>query len=188
MTRLSRHSLRLLAVAAAGAALLGVAACGDDSSSGTDPDIAYQTGVVQGDVDTSRFEGLLTECEILPATQIAETVGGQSAQGSFVGALCRWVVTGGQTVDVTLNWWEWGNINLEKQTAQNLGFTTENIQVHSMAAFTSRDPARPEMCGVTAKSPGRGVLTWWVEPHGAAAGDPCEAPRKLMEMVLDRAN
>ncbi len=185
MTPISRRSL---VAAAATAALFGVTGCGGDSSSSGDADVAYQTGVVQGDVDTSRFEGLLTECEILPPAQIAETVGGQSAQGSFVGALCRWVVTGAQTVDVTLNWWEWGNINLEKQTAQNLGFATENIQVHSMAAFTSRDPARPDMCGVTAKSPGRGILTWWVEPHGRANGEPCEAPTKLMEMVLDRAS
>lgn len=186
---MSRGTARALAAVAASAALLGVTACGGNSSpTSQDQPTTFQTGVVQGDVDTSQFEGLLTECEILPARQIAETVGGTSAQGTFVGALCRWVVTGGQTVEVTLSWWEWGNINLEKQTAQRLGFTTENIQVHSMAAFTSRDPARPQICGVTAKSPGRGVLTWWVEPHGSANGEPCEAPKKLMEMVLDRAS
>ncbi|MCK0438502.1 DUF3558 domain-containing protein [Gordonia alkaliphila] len=141
----------------------------------------------KGQVDTSDFEGLLTECQILPAADIAEAVGGGSAERGFNGAICRWVVVGGGVTDVTLAWYEWGDFNLEKQTAQRLGFTTENIQVNSLAGFTQRDPTRPQVCGVTAKSPGRGTLTWWVEPH-AAGPDACASAIALMELVLNRAN
>lgn len=144
-------------------------------------------GGQSGNVDTSQFEGLLTECQILAAPDIAETVGGSVAERGFNGAICRWVVLGGVTTDVTLAWYEWGDFNLEKQTAQRLGFVTENIQVSSLAGFTQRDPARPQVCGATAKSPGRGTLTWWVEPH-ASSGDACATAIKLMELVLSRAN
>ncbi|GAC56532.1 hypothetical protein GOHSU_08_00600 [Gordonia hirsuta DSM 44140 = NBRC 16056] len=177
---------RTAAVAVAAVGVLGAGtACGGSSS---DERSGPPTGAQRGDVDTSQFEGLLTECHILPDQTIADTVGGTSAFGTFSGAICRWVVTGGVTTDVTLNWFEWGNITLEKQAAQEMGFQTENIQVHSMAAFTARDPSRPQVCGVTARSPGRGILTWWVEPQSGGGGDPCAAPTALMELVIDRAH
>lgn len=165
------------------ALLVGAGCSGADAPDGERPTAAPN----RGDVDTSQFEGLLTECQIVPETQIAKAVGGGYAEPDFNGAICRWVVTSPGVTDVTLAWYEWGDFNLEKRTAQRLGFETENIQVNSVAAFTMRDPARPAVCGVTAKSPGRGTLTWWAEPKSAPPGDPCAGPIALMEMVISRA-
>lgn len=185
MSRVKR-TMRTGAVLASATALLLTTGCfnkDDDASSGGRPTAGKQ----KGDVDTSQFEGLLTECQIVTEDDIAKAVGGLSADRGFNGAICRWVVSGGGTTDVTLAWYEWGDFNLEKTTAQRLGFTTENIQVNSVASFTMRDPARPAVCGVTSRSPGRGTITWWVEPHSAPAGDPCAGPIKLMELVISRA-
>lgn len=140
-------------------------------------------GVDTGHVDTDKFNNLLSECEVLPAPTIAKAVGGTSASSNFFGANCRWIVAP-QVTDVTFNWFEWGDYNLEKETAQNMGFTTENISIRSQAAFTQRDPKRPGVCGVTSKATAGGIFTWWVEPESAQAGDPCAAPIKLMELIL----
>ncbi|EGD54323.1 DUF3558 domain-containing protein [Gordonia neofelifaecis] len=144
-------------------------------------------GTDKGHVDTDQFDKLLAECEVLPSSTIAKAVGGTTAESNFFGANCRWIVQP-QQIDVTFNWFEWGDYNLEKETAQNLGFTTENISVQSQAAFTQRDPKRPQVCGVTAKSPAGGIFTWWVEPEAAQPGDPCAGPIKLMELILTGAN
>ncbi|ALG85782.1 DUF3558 domain-containing protein [Gordonia phthalatica] len=140
-----------------------------------------------GHVDTSKFDKLLAECEVLPASTIARTVGGTTAAPNFFGANCRWTIQPG-TIDVTFNWFEWGDYNLEKETAKHLGFTTENIQVRSQSGFTQRDPKRPAVCGVTAKSQSGGIFTWWVERESAPQGDACAAPIKLMELILSGAN
>lgn len=181
-----RKSLRGLTVAAAMVLLAGTGAC-SMTVDGHPQRVGGDGARDAGRVDTSRIEGLLTECQILQPMEIAQAVGGGYAERSFVGAICRWVVSGAGVTDVTLAWFEWGDFNLEKQTAQRLGFTTENIQIKSIAAFTARDPQRPAACGVTAKSPGRGVLTWWVEPQTAPAGGACDGAIKLMEMVLSTA-
>jgi len=179
--RLGQRSKKAIAAAAAAGLLFGTAGCTVDGTPvrvGGAPDT--------GAVDTDQFEGLLTECSILPTSVIAETVGGSVADPVFFGAICRWVVAGAGITDVTLAWYEWGDLNLEKQTAKRLGFETENVQIKSMAAFTQRDPKRSGVCGVTAKSPGRGILTWWVEPQ-AGGQDACTSATKLMELVLDAA-
>lgn len=181
-----RNWLRALAIASSGSAILGLAGC-------TTTVDGHATRVGGGDadkgaVDTNDFEGLLTECEIVSPKQMSEALGGGTVSRSFNGAICRWVVGGATITDLTLAWYEWGDFNLEKQTAQRLGFTTDNIQVNSVAAFTATDPKRPEVCGVTAKSPGRGTITWWTEPHGAVTGDPCQGAIKLMELVISRAS
>ena len=144
---------------------------------------AGQSGT--SDVDTDQFDRLLLECEVLPDETIADVVaGGGFAEQSFSGAICRWLVSGNDTVSVTFNWFEWGSINVEKETAKKLGFTTENIKIASQSAFTQRSPDRPGLCGVTARAPSRGVITWFVEPRSAPPGDPCAAPIKLMELLL----
>ncbi len=181
----SRLRRGVLAAAVIPVLLLGAGCArggGDGGSGGR-----VTAGPQKGDVDTSQFEGLLTECQIVPEADIARAVGGGYADRGFNGAICRWVVTSPGVIDVTLAWYEWGDFNLEKRTAQRLGFETENIQVNSVAAFTMRDPARPAVCGVTAKSPGRGTITWWAEPKSEPVGDPCAGPIKLMEMVISRA-
>ncbi|SIS14425.1 DUF3558 domain-containing protein [Williamsia sterculiae] len=142
-------------------------------------------GQAQGNVDTDQFDRLLLECSLVKPEQIAQIVGGSGAESTFNGAICRWLVAGAVTADVTFNWFENGTMQVEKDTAKRLGYTTENVRVASQAAFTQRDPNRPAACAVTAKSPDRGIYTWWVEPRTTAAtGDPCEAPTKLMELVL----
>ncbi|MEO9327879.1 DUF3558 domain-containing protein [Gordonia aurantiaca] len=145
---------------------------------------AAQSGT--SDIDTDQFDRLLLECEVLPDETIARVVaGGGFAEPSFSGAICRWLVAGAtDVVSVTFNWFEWGSVNVEKETAKKLGFTTENIKVASQSAFTQRSPDRPGVCGVTARAPSRGIFTWFVEPRSTPPGDPCEAPIKLMELLL----
>ena len=139
-----------------------------------------------GNVDTDRFDKLTLECQVLSTAQIAKAVGGTSARGTFNGAICRWIVDGPVAANVTFNWFEWGDFNVEKDTAKRLGYTTETVRIVSQAAFTQRDPKRPGVCGVTSRAPTRGVYTFWVEPiGGAAAADPCAAPTKLMELLLN---
>nr|WP_132993334.1 DUF3558 domain-containing protein [Gordonia zhaorongruii] len=165
-------------------ATVGLAACSVD---GTAVREGRSAGTDTGHVDTDRFEKLLAECDVLPAAKIGEAVGGGIADPEFFGANCRWAVATPGVVHVMFNWFEWGSYNHEKDTAKRLGFTTENVKVRSQAGFTARDPKRPGVCGVTAKAPGGGIYTWWVEPRQPPAGDACAAPIRLMEMILTGA-
>lgn len=178
----TRRSTRLWAtIAAVIVVLAAVAAC----SGGKDSDTTPSESQTEGRVDTDRYDQVLLECNILSPDQIAKAVGGTSAFSTFNGAICRWVVSGPVITNVTFNWFEWNNLNVEKDTAKRLGYETENIRISSQTAFTQRDPRRPAVCGVTARAPSRGIVTWWVEPRAAAAGgDACAAPIKLMELVL----
>ncbi|MGB6041471.1 MAG: DUF3558 domain-containing protein [Gordonia sp. (in: high G+C Gram-positive bacteria)] len=169
-----------LAAGAIAVAATTIAGCRVDGTA------VREGGVDTGHVDTDQFDNLLSECEVLPGPTIAKAVGGTSADPNFFGANCRWIVSP-QIIDVTFNWFEWGDYNLEKETAQNMGFTTENISVRSQSAFTQRDPQRPSVCGVTAKATAGGIFTWWVEPEAPQGGDPCAAPIKLMELILSGA-
>lgn len=144
-----------------------------------------QGGDQSGNVDTDQYDQLTLECQILRTDQIAKAVGGTGAEAIFFGANCRWYVDGPVAAYVTFNWFEWGTVNVEKDTAKKLGYTTNNVKVASQAAFTSTDPRRPAVCGVTTRAPSRGIYSFWVEPvGGSAAADPCAAPTKLMELVL----
>jgi hypothetical protein len=164
--------------------LLGATACAR-TIDGDPVAVGAADNEQEGAVDTDQYDKLLLECQILAPDRIAEVVGGGVARGTFNGAICRWIVEGPAIVGVTFNWFEWGSLNVEKETAKKLGYETENIKVASQAAFTQRDPDRPAMCGVTARAPSRGVYTWWVEPRTTAtAADPCAAPIKLMELLL----
>ncbi|MCB1293061.1 MAG: DUF3558 domain-containing protein [Gordonia sp.] len=169
------------ALAALAATLLLLTGCTIDGTP-----VATGQGDTGGDskVDTDRYDNLLLECNILSDSTIAKVVGGAVAQGTFVGAICRWIVTGATTTSVTFTWYESGSLNSEKQIAKKFGYTTENIKIASQTGFTQRDPKDPAKCGVTARAPSRGVFTWWTEPRGATPADPCAAPTKLMELVL----
>lgn len=137
-----------------------------------------------GHVDTDQFERLLLECDVLPPEAIAEAVGGGFPRREFVGAICRWRVagTGGPTM-VTLNWFEWGTLAAERRAAEAAGYETENVKLGAQTGFLQRDPERPAVCGATAKAPGRGIYSVWVEPSGSVA-DPCAAPTELIELLL----
>lgn len=172
-------------IAVLGVCLLVFTGC-SRSVDGTAVPLGGGSGTDPGSVDTDKYDGLTLECtRLLSLDQIATTVGGTTAESTFNGAICRWVVTGVVVTGVTFNWFETGTVSVEKETAKKLGYETENVRIASTAAFTQRDPRRPAACGVTANSPARGVYTWWVEPRTtAAAADPCAAPTKLMELVL----
>lgn len=146
---------------------------------------ARSSGQQPGSVDTDQFDQLTLECEVLSTDQVAKAVGGSAADAIFFGANCRWYVDGPVAAYVTFNWFEWGNVNVEKDTDKKLGYTTENIKIASQSAFTATHPDRPGVCGVTTRAPSRGIYTFWVEPVGAAPGDPCAAPTKLMELLLN---
>ena len=171
----------LYTVTAMVAALFLLAGCTVDGTP-----VATGQGDTGGDstVDTDRYDNLLLECNILSDSTIVKVVGGSAAQGTFVGAICRWVVTGATTTSVTFAWYESSSLNSEKQIAKKFGYTTENVKIASQTGFTQRDPKDPGKCGVTARAPSRGVFTWWTEPRGGAPADPCAVPTKLMELVL----
>lgn len=178
---------RLLCLLAALALVVGVVSACARTVDGAPVAVGAADNEQEGHVDTDQFDKLLLECQVLSSAQIGQAVGGPGAiaRGTFNGAICRWIVEGPTLADVTFNWFEWGDPNVEKNTAKKLGYQTENIKVASQAAFTQRDPKRPAVCGVTARSPSRGVYTWWVEPRSnAVPADPCAAPIKLMELLL----
>ncbi|MEE4024171.1 DUF3558 domain-containing protein [Gordonia sp. PKS22-38] len=176
---------RVVTVVVALVVILGLGTACARSIDGTPVPVGAAGDRPEGSVDTDQFDNLLLECSVLSPMQIAEVVGGTVARGTFNGAICRWIVEGATTAGVTFNWFEWGDPNVEKETAKQLGYETENIKVASQAAFTQRDPDRPAVCGVTARAPSRGVYTWWVEPRTVAVpADPCAAPIKLMELLL----
>jgi len=171
----------VMAVLAAVALLTGCTRAVDGDATA----IGGGNGTADGNVDTDDYKRLLYECEIIAPESIANAVGGTLAEPSFFGAICRWTVNGPVVTEVTFNWFEWGDIEVEKSTAKELGYTTENVKVASVTAFTQVNPARPAACGITARAPGGGVYTWFVEPRSTTPiGDPCAAPTKLMEILL----
>jgi Protein of unknown function (DUF3558) len=143
------------------------------------------SGTADGNVNTDDYKRLMYECEMVAPQSIATAAGGTLAEPGFYGAICRWTVNGPVVTEVTFNWFEFGDIEVEKSTAKKLGYTTENVKVASVTAFTAVNPARPAACGITARAPGGGIYTWFVEPRSATPiGDPCAAPTKLMELLL----
>ncbi len=169
---------RALVAVAALTLVVGVAGCTTDGK--PQPEGVART---KGQVDTDRFDKLTLECAILTPAQIGKAVGGATGSPAFNGAICRWTVFGGSQMTVTFNWFEWGSVMVEQRTAKKMGYVTENVKINGSSAFTQTKPDR-NICGVTAKAPSRGIYTWFVESEGPPAGDPCEGPKKLMELVL----
>lgn len=178
--RPTRHAAIALLVLLCSVTLLGGCARSID---GEPVPLGHQSDNGGSSVDTGEYTGTDQECERLPGRTIAEVVGGGGAQAGFFGANCRWIVNTSPPTGVTLNWFEWGELSVEKDAAQAQGYETENIRIASQTAFTMRDPDRPSVCGVTSNAP-EGIFTWFVEPQGAANGDACDAPIKLMELIL----
>ncbi|MFW0791947.1 DUF3558 domain-containing protein [Gordonia sp. CPCC 205333] len=162
-------------------AMVALTACGGSTTDG--PDVAASSNPSrQARVDTDKFERLSLECELLTIEQIAETVGAPIKDNEFTGPICRWEAAG--DVWVSFHWFEWNTIRREKSVATALGYTTETIKIGGTTGFTQVKGRRPDTCGVTAKSPGRGVYTWFVN-RPVGGGDPCAAPKKLMELSLE---
>ncbi|GAD83805.1 DUF3558 domain-containing protein [Nocardia asteroides] len=137
------------------------------------------------------FDKLLRECEVLTEGQMAEAVGGDASfRGSFVGAVCMWDVQGapGGNAKLTLNWFEHGSLNVERQTYQKLGYESSITTIQGASAVQIRRPGDPDSCGVSAKAADAGIVGWWINYRaGSAHPDPCPVAAKLVELTLNRA-
>lgn len=134
--------------------------------------------------DSAQFDKLLRECEAVPNEKIAETVGGESIDQYFYGAVCMWTVAGPSgAVDVTFGWFETNTLQREKAIAEQIGYAVESTTIAGTSAFVARRPGESATCGVTAAY--SGVVTWWVQQL-SGAGDPCDAASKLAELALQR--
>ncbi|MFC6014288.1 DUF3558 domain-containing protein [Nocardia lasii] len=137
------------------------------------------------------FDNLLRECEVLTEEQMAMAVGeGAMFDASFVGAICMWDVLGapGGAAKLTLNWYENGSLNVERQTYQKLGYESSITSIQGASALEIRRPGDPDSCGVSAKAAGAGVVGWWINYRaGSAHPDPCPVAAKLVELTLNRA-
>ncbi|MEV6771889.1 DUF3558 domain-containing protein [Nocardia sp. NPDC051030] len=95
--------------------------------------------------------------------------------------ICEWTAvsnTGG-TVDITYGWLRKNSLMMDRQTAIDLGYTTENLVVKSFGGFYWRDPQDPGVCGVSAAD--SGTVSWWIHNRDhAAQPDPCAAAFQLM--------
>lgn len=176
-------------ILATGAALflaLVTAGCGQ-----TIEGSAYPVGGASGESVNSDFDKLLRECDVVALEDIAEAVGeGSYPQGSFLGAVCMWDVQGapGGNAMVTLNWYEIGSLVNEKQTADKLGYSSENVEVQGRRALQLRRPNDPDSCGVTASAADTGVVGWWINYRaGSSHPDPCAGARRLVELTLNLA-
>lgn len=170
----------ILRVVVAVSLTAGLTACGS-AIEGT----AVREGA--GSPRSQEFASLLTECDAVTNEQIAQTVGGDAIERGFFGAICRWDVSApGGIVKVTFNWFETGTMDVERTTADRLGYTVEDTTVEGRRAILVRQPADPGACGVTAGAPDAGIIGWWVQYQpGSAHPDPCEAVLTLAKLTLN---
>ncbi|MFC4125905.1 DUF3558 domain-containing protein [Nocardia rhizosphaerae] len=186
MTRATmRAAAVVLAMVSAGTVLAG---CGR-----TVPGTPVEVGAGGGGSGAVNmdFDKLLRECEVLTLAQMADAVGGNAYfNDSFVGAVCMWDVEGapGGNAKLTLNWYENGSLNVERQTYQKLGYDSAITTIQGASAVEIRRPGDPDSCGVTAKAADAGVVGWWINYRaGSAHPDPCPVAAKLVELTLNRA-
>lgn len=139
-------------------------------------------GSGEGAGPARQYVKLLQECTIVPGETIAEAAGVQAVIETFSGAVCRWRSLDGAT-DIQLNWFETGDLDREKQTAEQLGYTVENVRISGATAYVLHPADDPASCGAVARAGDAGVLGWWV--HGSPA-DPCEAAKTLVERSVNR--
>ncbi|MDQ1200236.1 hypothetical protein QE449_000854 [Rhodococcus sp. SORGH_AS303] len=138
------------------------------------------------DTDGGEFRSLLEECDTVTPEQIADVVGGDAIDQGFIGAICRWDLTGpGGAVKVTFDWFETGSLAAEREVNERLGWTVSDVEVSSRKALEIRQPDDPASCGVAAQSPDSGVIGWWVQYRPGNPTDPCESATRLMQLSLN---
>src|SRR3954469_14917908 len=107
--------------------------------------------VPRNDDSSKQYPNLLKECEVLTEDILAKTVGADplDIQSTFVGAVCRWQAANpAGLIDITRFWFEQGNIDNERKTAQQLNSQTETRSIAGTQSFVMR-PADPNgACGV----------------------------------------
>ncbi|MDQ1178956.1 DUF3558 domain-containing protein [Rhodococcus sp. SORGH_AS_0301] len=132
------------------------------------------------------FRSLLEECDTVTPEQIADVVGGDAIDQGFIGAICRWDLTGpGGAVKVTFDWFETGSLAAEREANERMGWTVSDVEVSSRKALEIRQPDDPASCGVAAQSPDSGVIGWWVQYRPGNPTDPCESATRLMQLSLN---
>jgi hypothetical protein len=131
-----------------------------------------------------QYPNLSKECEVLTEDILAETVGADplDIQSTFVGAVCRWQAanTAG-LVDITRFWFEQGDLENERRTAQELQYDIEERSVAGVPSIVMRPNDPNGACGVA--SDAGGAVGWWVNPQSPGQ-DACGMAIKLMELTL----
>lgn len=131
-----------------------------------------------------QYPNLLKECDVLTQDILAQTVGADplDIQSTFVGAVCRWQAANpAGLVDITRFWYEQGDLENERKTAQQLNYQIENRSIAGIQSFVMRPNDPNGACGVA--SDAAGVVGWWINPQ-APGIDACGMAIKLMELTL----
>lgn len=131
-----------------------------------------------------QYPNLLKECDVLTEDILAETVGADplDIQSTFVGAVCRWQAANPSgLVDITRFWFEQGDLENERRTAQELQYQIEERSVAGVQSIVMRTSDPNGACGVA--SDAGGAVGWWVNPQSPGQ-DACGMAIKLMELTL----
>jgi hypothetical protein len=140
--------------------------------------------VPRNDNSSKQYPNLLKECDVLTQDILAQTVGADplDIQSTFVGAVCRWQAANpAGLIDITRFWFEQGNLDNERKTAQQLNYQIENKSIAGISSFVMRPNDPNGACGVA--SDAAGVVGWWVNPQVPGI-DACGMATKLMELTL----
>ncbi|MGV0717390.1 DUF3558 domain-containing protein [Mycolicibacterium sp. XJ662] len=140
--------------------------------------------VPRNETSEREYPNLLKECDVLTEDILAETVGADplDIQSTFVGAVCRWQAANPSgLVDITRFWFELGDLENERETAQRLNYRIEDRSVAGIRSIVMRPDDPNGACGVA--SDAAGVVGWWVNPQSPGS-DACEMALKLMELTL----
>jgi hypothetical protein len=131
-----------------------------------------------------QYPNLLKECDVLTEDILAETVGADplDIQSTFVGAVCRWQAANPSgLVDITRFWFEQGDLDNERRTAQELQYNIEERSVAGVPSIVMKPNDPNGACGVA--SDAGGAVGWWVNPQSPGI-DACGMAIKLMELTL----
>ncbi|QBJ95636.1 DUF3558 domain-containing protein [Rhodococcus sp. ABRD24] len=161
------------------AAVLLAAGCGSTVAGTPIPVGAFRSGAA------TEFTSLLSECDAVSDQRIAEAVGGDAIERGFFGAICRWSVEGASgPARVTFDWFEAGSLDVERATAERLGYAVAELTVEGRRAVLARQPKDPASCGISVGAPDSGVIGWWVQYQAPGRHpDPCEAVTTLAKLA-----
>lgn len=124
------------------------------------------------------------QCGPLSDQTIAKTINADQIYQSFFGALCYWIAAdkSGNLIDLLYAYYEGGDVDRDRKSAQGMGQRTEDISINGRKGFTTTGPTSGTACGVTVAA-GTGTLTWWVQ-YRKGGGDACGGARKLVEQIV----
>ncbi|WP_349269780.1 DUF3558 domain-containing protein [Mycolicibacterium parafortuitum] len=137
--------------------------------------------------DPGRSYGYVDDrCGLLENTTVQELLGAESVTRPYSGAVCQYVLSRkspAATVDVVYSWFDMGALDRERDVAVARGAVVTDIVVERHPAFLARRDVTGAACSASAAA-GTGVLSWWVQYRGQAAGDPCAEAQKLLAATL----